>query len=76
MFKARVSGKPEPTTTWKHSGSEVTTSEKYHVEKEGEVTEMRVRGCGESDSGQILITATNKAGTVKARATLTVRGKN
>ena len=75
LFKARVSGKPEPTTTWKHSGSVVTTSEKYHVEQEGEVTEMRIRGCRESDSGQILLTATNKAGTDEARATLTVRGK-
>ena len=75
LFKARVSGVPQPTTTWKHSGSVVTTSEKYHVEQEGEVTEMRIRGCRESDSGQIHLTATNKAGTSDVQATLTVRGK-
>ncbi|XP_021952038.1 obscurin isoform X2 [Folsomia candida] len=71
-FGARISGIPTPTAQFFKNGTEIFPGEKYKIKQEGDLVQLYVKDCGESDKGVYTCRLTNNQGTAECKAKLDV----
>ncbi|XP_030829655.1 twitchin isoform X2 [Strongylocentrotus purpuratus] len=71
-FECRVSGTPQPTIRWIRNGEELFAGARIKMRESDTTYTLILTDLRDSDAGEIVCEATNKAGTEKCRAKLLV----
>jgi hypothetical protein len=63
---------PTPTAKWFKDGKEILAGDKYKIKQEGDLVQLHVRNCDDSDKGIYTCSLSNNQGTAECKAKLDV----